>query len=150
MSRAARLLPLILLPLGLAGAQGTRWRHIGTTTTGNPVYVDPRSVTTKDGIITATVRVTYAEPVQMPGGKVTSTRSTAMFDCATKRVAVKESIFYADEAKGVIVERRVPKQPGFGPIFRSNFSGVALEYLCTPPPPPPPPATPPSPRPPAR
>ena len=139
---------LILAVAASLGAQGTRWKQIGTTTTGNPVFVDPRSVSTKDGIITAKVRVTFAEPVKMPSGLVTATRTTAMFDCPNKKVAVKESVFFADESKGIIAERRAPKQPGFGPVFRSNFSGVALDYLCVPPPAPLPPPAPPK-RPPA-
>ena len=98
--------------------------------------MDPRSISTKDGIVTAKVRVTYLEPIKMPAGPVSAVHTTAMFDCAKKSVAVKESVFYGDEAKGTIVERRAPKQPGFGPVFRSNFSGVALDHLCAPPVPP--------------
>jgi hypothetical protein len=103
------------------------------TSTGNPVFLDPRIVTTKEGIITATVRVTFAEPIRMPAGAVRSNRVIALFDCAKKRVAVKESIFYADAAMQTVVERRAPKEPGFSPVFRSNFSGVALDHLCAPP-----------------
>jgi hypothetical protein len=65
-----------------------------------------------------------------PKGPITATRSTAMFDCAKRRVAVKETIIYHDEAAGRIYERRAPKIPGFGPVFTTNFSGVALDYLC--------------------
>ena len=119
----------LLAAHGLA-AQASRWRQIGTTSTGNPVFLDPRSVSTKDGIITATLRSTYVKPVSTPRGPITATRATAMFDCVARRVAVKETIIYHDEAAGTIYERRVPKIPGFGPVFTSNFSGVALDYLC--------------------
>jgi hypothetical protein len=126
----AALMLVATLP-ALASAQASRWRKIGTTSTGNPVFLDPRSVSTDtSGIITATVRSTYVEPVTTPKGPITASKATAMFDCAKRRIAVKETIIYHDEASGRIFERRAPKIPGFGPVFTSNFSGVALDYLC--------------------
>ena len=114
-----------------ASAQGTRWRKIGTTSTGNPVFLDPRSVSTdSSGIITATLRSTYEKPVTTPQGPITASKATAMFDCGKRRIAVKESIIYHDEAAGTIYRRSAPKIPGFGPVFTTNFSGVALDYLC--------------------
>lgn len=134
-------MPLFLLALTLATAtplvaqpSSGRWRQIGTTVTGNPVYLDPKSVTKANGIVTATIRTTYAKPVETPKGPITASRAIAMFDCAKKQVAVKESIIWHDERKGTIYEKRAPTQPGFGPAFTSNFSGVALAYLCQAPP----------------
>ena len=122
---------LLLLPLA-APAQGRtgRWQPIGTTVTGNPVYLDPTSVTTANGIITATIRTTYTKPVATPKGPITASRAIAMFDCAKKQVAVKQSIIWHDERQGTIYEKRAPTQPGFGPAFTSNFSCVALAHLC--------------------
>jgi hypothetical protein len=135
MSSSLRVVVAVSLAVvPLVAAQGSRWRQIGTTTTGNPVFVDPRSISTKDGIVTATVRVTFVTPTPTPQGPITASRATAMFKCATKQVAVKENIIYHDEAKGTIYRRSVPQQPGFGPVFRSNFSGVALDHLCAAPP----------------
>jgi len=113
----------------LAPAQG-RWKEIGKTSTGNPVFLDPKSVKTKDGIVTATVRVTFVDPVKVPQGKVTSSRAVAKFDCAKKMVAVLENTMYTDERTGAVYQKSVPKIPGFSPTFTSNFSGVALAYLC--------------------
>jgi hypothetical protein len=107
-----------------------RWREIGKTSTGNSVFLDPKSVKSKDGIVTARVRVTFADPVKVPQGKVTSSRATAKFDCAKKMVAVLESTMYTDEKAGAVYQRSAPKIPGFSPTFTSNFSGVALAYLC--------------------
>ncbi len=107
-----------------------RWQEIGETSTGNKVYVDPRSVVTQDSIITATVRVVFTKPSDTPKGPITGSRAVAMFNCARKTVAVKETIIWHDEAKGTIYEKRTPKTPGFGPVFTSNFSGVALKHLC--------------------
>ena len=122
---------LALLTVGASlAAQSPRWQQIGTTSTGNSVYLDPRSVSTKAGIITATVRVVYSEPVSTPQGPITGSRSVSMFDCTTRRVAVKENIIWHDEKKGTIYRRSTPAQPGFGPALTSTFAYVALEYLC--------------------
>ena len=127
--RTVMLLVLVLSSLAAQSASG-RWRQIGTTVTGNPVYLDPKSVTTTNGIVTATIRTTYTKAVATPKGPITASRAIAMFDCAKKQVAVKESIIWHDERKGTIYEKRAPTQPGFGPAFTSNFSGVALAHLC--------------------
>lgn len=132
MRRIIRLLLLVALALpGRATAQGApRWQDIGTTSTGNHVYLDTRSVSTKDGIITATVRVVFSEPVSTPQGPITGSRSVAMFDCAKQMVAVKENIIWHDEKKGTIYRKSVPKQPGFGVALTSTFAYVALQHLC--------------------
>jgi hypothetical protein len=122
---------IALLP-GAARAQ--RWKEIGTTNDGNKVYVDPASIVKKDSIVSATVRVVYSTPKDTPKGTINGSRAKAMFNCVRKTVAVRETIIWHDEAKGTIYEKRVPKQPGFGPVFNSNFSGVALRHLCAPPP----------------
>lgn len=127
-------LTLALASISIAGALSAqpskRWQEIGETSTGNKVYVDPRSISTQDSIITATVRVVYAKPSDTPKGPITGSRAVAMFNCASKKVAVKETIIWHDEAKGTMYEKRTPKIPGYGPVFTSNFSGVALKYLC--------------------
>lgn len=126
-ARACALLLLVALP-----AQAQRWREVGKTSTGNAVFIDPSSVSTRDSIITATVRVVYAKPVDTPKGPITGSRSVAMFNCARKTIAVRENIIWHDERAGRIYEKRTPRQPGFGPVFSSNFSGVALAHLCAP------------------
>ena len=130
MSLALRTLLLSLLVA--LPAQAQRWREVGKTTTGNAVFIDPASVSKRDSIITATVRVVYAKPVDTPKGPITGSRSVAMFNCARRTIAVKENIIWHDERAGRIYEKRTPRQPGFGPVFSSNFSGVALAHLCTP------------------
>ena len=127
--RTVMLLVLVLSSLAAQSASG-RWRQIGTTVTGNPVYLDPKSVTTTNGIVTATIRTTYTKAVATPKGPITASRAIAMFDCAKKQVAVKESIIWHDERKGTIYEKRAPTQPGFGPAFTSNITSVAHAQLC--------------------
>ncbi len=112
-------------------AHAQRWQEIGKTSTGNSVFLDPRSVSkAPDGIITATVRVVYTTAVDTPQGPITGSRSIAMFDCTAKKVAVKENIIWHDEARGTIYRKSTPAQPGFGPALTSTFAHVALEHLC--------------------
>lgn len=131
--RTTPVLFALLLAAAPVAAQTPRWEEIGKTSTGNPVYVDPRSIS-KDaaGIITATVRTVYAEPVDTPQGPITGSRSVAMFNCAAKTVAVKENIIWHDERRGTMYRQSRPAQPGFGPALTSTFAHVAMEYLCTP------------------
>lgn len=129
-----RSLALAIVSIALVpwSAQAQRWKPIGQTVTGSSVFIDPSSISKKDSIITATVRVVFKEPTPTPKGPITGSRAIAMFNCARKTVAVKENIIWHDERKGTIYEKRTPRQPGFGPVFTSNFSGVALAYLCAP------------------
>lgn len=121
---ATFLLAPILLPQG-------RWQEIGKTSTGNAVFLDTRSVRKgSGGVITASIRATYAPPYETPKGQVTSSRVVAMFDCATMRVATKQSMLYHDEARGVVYSRRIIAKPGFGPALSSTFGDVALRHLC--------------------
>lgn len=132
-----RMLGFVLLPVVLAAmpsaARAQRWTEIGTTSDGNKVYVNRATIVRKDSIVTATVRVVYTTPKSTPKGPITGSRAIAMFNCLRKSVAVKENIIWHDEAKGTIYLKRAPAIPGFGPVFNSNFSGVALRYLCEPP-----------------
>lgn len=133
--RIARFLALALVMTGastaLTAQSAPRWQEIGKTSTGNVVFLDPRSVSRDTaGIITATVRVVYTEAVDTPQGPITGSRAVAMFDCAAKRVAVKESIIWHDERKGTIYRKSAPAKPGFGPALTSTFAHVALEHLC--------------------
>ncbi len=126
-----RILIALLSVAPALAAQSPRWQAIGTTSSGNAVFLDPRSVSRDSaGIITATVRTVYAEPVSTPQGPITGSRATAMFDCAAKTVAVKESVIWHDERAGTVYRRSAPARPGFGPALTSTFAHVALQHLC--------------------
>jgi hypothetical protein len=94
------------------------------------VYVDPRSIKTVNGIVTARVRVKFDPPVQTPQGAWATSQHLAMFDCAKSTIAVKQSVYYANEKTNKVVERKVNAQPGFGPALKGSLSEVALDYLC--------------------
>jgi hypothetical protein len=129
--RSLLVTALVLAAVPLGAQRAPRWQEIGKTSTGNTVFIDPRSVSRDSvGIITATVRVVYKDTVATPEGAIRGSRSVAMFNCATRQVAVKENIIYHDEARGAVYRRSAPARPGFGPVFTSNFSGVALQHLC--------------------
>ena len=125
------LLAFTLSLLGAPDAQGSRWREIGKTSVGNPVFVDPKSVKKgADGIITATLRVTFAKPAATPRGPITASRTVGMFDCAKKVVAVKENIFFHDEKANTVFQRSAAGKPGFGPAIRGTLPDVAMAHLC--------------------
>lgn len=112
-----------------AWAQG-RWKEIGTTSAGNSVYVDPASVKTVSGVITARIRVKFAEPVKTPEGLWVASHHIAMFDCAHSSVGAKESIYYSDEAANKIVKARRSPSLGSGPAIGGSMAQVALDYMC--------------------
>jgi len=111
-------------------AQG-RWKEIGKTSSGNSVYIDPRSVKTVNGIINARVRVKFDPPVQTPQGAWVTSQTLGMFDCARQTIAAKQTIYYADERANKIVERKVNAKPGFGPALGGSMAKLALDYVCS-------------------
>ncbi|HNV77369.1 MAG: hypothetical protein IPF87_21510 [Gemmatimonadetes bacterium] len=131
MRRLALLALLAPLVTTTAAAAQPRWQEIGKTRTGNPVFIDPRTVKKgKDGIVNATIRVAYTKPVKSPKGDLTASRAIAMFDCAKMTFATKENATYIDEKSNTVFQRTVNKQPGFGPAIAGNFADVALQHLC--------------------
>lgn len=130
-----RLSTILLVVPAFAAAAQARWKEIGKTSSGNSVYVDPRSVKTVNGIITARVRVKFDPPVKTPQGMWATSQTLAMFDCAKSAIAAKENVYYADEKGEKVVDRKVNAQPGFGPALGGSMGKLALDYLCAPKPP---------------
>jgi hypothetical protein len=128
--RILMLPPVLVAALSLTVQAQTRWKEIGKTSSGNSVFVDPRSIKTVKGIITARVRVKFDPPVQTRQGAWATSQHLAMFDCAKSTIAVKESVYYANEKTNKVVERKVNALPGYGPAIKGSLSQVALDYLC--------------------
>src|SRR5688572_23151262 len=127
--RAIILAAVVLIP---NVAQAPRWREIGKTSVGNPVFIDPRSVKKgADGIITASVRATFVKPVATPKGPITASRTVAMFDCVKKEVAVKENTYFHDEAANRVFQKSAPGKPGFGTVIKGTLPDVAMAHLCS-------------------
>jgi len=104
---------------------------MGKTSSGNPVYVDPRSIKKVNGIVTAHLRVVFVKPVDVSPGVVwKSSQHIAMFDCAKSTVAAKETIYFADESGTKVVEKKTVAIPGYGSPIGGSMTKVALDYLC--------------------
>jgi hypothetical protein len=126
---AAVPLAATALAAGPLAAQ-PRWQEIGKTVVGNPVYLDRRSLSTKGGITTATMRVAFVKPVRTARGELTSSRTIIMVDCAKRALAVKENWYYHDEKANRVYEHKVIAKPGFGTAFEGSMQGVAVAHLC--------------------
>ena len=115
---------------GRTSTQG-RWQEIGTTRSGNPVFVERKSVhRNREGLVVATIRVVFTTPVKSPQGNLTASRATATFDCAHNSFAALENTTYFDEKQNRVFAHNVNKQPGFGPAIAGTFADVALEHFC--------------------
>ena len=123
-------LTVLLLP-SLAQAQ-KKWTPIGATSSGNQVFVDAKSVKRTGSLVAATVRVVFTQPVKTPSGTWMSSRTTATFDCAAKKLAAKENVYYGDAKETKVVERNVNKMPGYGPALGGSIGALALDYVCNP------------------
>lgn len=103
---------------------------IGNTSAGTPVMLEPKSVSRAGDIVTATVRVKLAPPLKSAEGELKSSRTIAMYDCAKRTVATKESWYYLDEGGRKEGLHKVVKVPGYGPVFKGSLADVAMSYLC--------------------
>jgi hypothetical protein len=122
------VLALLLVP-SLAHAQ-KKWTPIGVTASGNQVFVDPKSVKRTGSLVAATVRVVFTTPVKTPTGTWMSSRTSATFDCASKKLAAKENTYYGDAKETKVVDRTVNKMPGYGPAIGGSMGALALDYVC--------------------
>ena len=129
MRRTLSLVGLLALVPSLAMAQ-KKWTPIGTTSSGNPVFVDLKSVKKTGNLVAATVRVVFVKPVATPKGDWTSGRVIGTYDCAKRAVASKEQVYYGDKAETKVIEHKINKMPGYGPALGGSLPAVALDYLC--------------------
>jgi hypothetical protein len=104
---------------------------IGTTSVGTPVMLETKSVSRAGSIVTATVRVKLQPPLKSAEGELRSSRTIAMYDCAKRTAATKESWYYLDEAGKKEGLHKVVKIPGFSPVFKGSLADVAMQYLCS-------------------
>ncbi|MES2177150.1 MAG: surface-adhesin E family protein [Gemmatimonadota bacterium] len=125
------LLAALVLTLPLSVQAQSRWKDIGKTSSGNVVSVDPKTIKKSAGRVSATVRVVFTPPVKAANGTWASSVTTATFECATKKLAAKENVYYSDVKSTKVVERKVNKIPGYGPALGGSLGMVALDYLCS-------------------
>jgi len=108
-----------------------KWTDIGTTAAGNHVFIDPKSVKRSGNLVSATVRVVFTEPVKTAKGTWMSSRTTATFDCAAKKLAAKDNTYYGDAKETKVVEKKVNAQPGYGVALGGTMGALAMQYLCS-------------------
>ena len=125
-----RQLALVLLALPSIAHAQKKWTPIGATSSGNQVFVDPKSIKRTGSLVAATVRVVFTTPVQTPKGAWMSSRTSATFDCAKKSLAAKENTYYGDAKETKVVDRKVNAIPGYGPALGGSMGALALTYLC--------------------
>jgi surface-adhesin protein E len=125
-----RSLVLLLLALPSMLQAQKKWTPIGATSSGNQVFVDPKSIKRTGTLVAATVRVVFTTPVKTPTGTWMSSRTTATFDCAAKKLAAKENVYYGDAKETKVVDRKVNKMPGYGPALGGSMGALALDYVC--------------------
>ena len=113
-----------------SSAEAQSLKEIGKTTTGDPVFVETKSVKKADGIITASVRAKFAKPTKASFGDLYASRTIIMFDCAKQVVAVKENWYYLDAAGKKIGNHKVVGKPGYGTVFKGSVPDVAMKHLC--------------------
>jgi hypothetical protein len=104
--------------------------EIGKTSVGTPVFLEAKSVTRSNGIVTATVRVRLQPPLKHALGDLRSSRTIAMIDCTKQTVATKESWYYLDDAGKKVGMHKEVKLPGFGPSFKGSLADVAMRHVC--------------------
>lgn len=103
---------------------------IGVTSVGNVVLIERRTITRKDGIVTAAVRARFIKPIKAPGGELKASRTIAMFDCAKTLVAVKENWYYWDLKGTKVANHKVVGLPGFSSPIGGSLPDVAMKHLC--------------------
>jgi hypothetical protein len=122
-----------LLLSGPAGLRAQPTTQIGITSVGNPVLLESKSVKTgADGIITATVRAKFLKPVKAGTTEYRASRTIAMFNCTTRKVAVKENWYYSDEKGTKVANHKVVGIPGYGTTIKGSLPDVAMGHLCKP------------------
>lgn len=127
-------LPLLSAALFLSGARlsAQTLTSIGNTSVGTPVMLESKSVSRAGNVVTATVRVKLVPPLKSAEGELKSSRTIAMYDCAKRTVATKESWYYLDDAGKKEGMHKQVKLPGFGPVFKGSLADVAMTHLCAP------------------
>ena len=71
---------LVVAVASPSAAQKPKWTQIGTTSSGNPVYVDQKTVKKTGDHVDATIRVVFVKPVETPKGVWMSSRISGTFD----------------------------------------------------------------------
>jgi hypothetical protein len=99
----ARLIVATLLALVTGTAAASDWQIVCKSANGDICSVDVASLTRHGNIVRAWFRAVYAEPQEVGGVKYLSERTRYYFDCAERRVALKQSTAFADKEFNEVV-----------------------------------------------
>jgi hypothetical protein len=139
MSSAMAVLALaVVLPSGASLAQdagtGDKWQSVAKTDNVE-AFVNTSSIATVEGQLEARVKQNYAapQPAAKKGKSYLSSRSIFRFDCAQRRIGMKELRFYAGaDLQGETVGKATAsdKNMEWQPAEPRTVFGELLDYVC--------------------
>jgi hypothetical protein len=125
-------------PVGVALAQdaasGDKWQSVAKTD-HQEAFVNTSSITTVDGQLEARVKQNYAQaqPSAKKDKSYLSTRSLYRFDCAQRKIGMKELRAYAGaDLQGEVVQKATSKDKNMQwlPAEERTVFGELLDYVC--------------------
>jgi len=125
-------------PVGVAMAQdaasGDKWQSVAKTD-NQEAFVNTASITTVGGQVEARVKQNYAQaqPAAKKDKSYLSTRSLYRFDCAQRKIGMKELRAYAGaDLKGDVVQKATSKDQNMQwlPAEERTVFGELLDYVC--------------------
>lgn len=125
-------------PVGVALAQdassGDKWQSVAKTD-NQEAFVNTSSITTVDGQLEARVKQNYAQaqPAAKKDKSYLSTRSVYRFDCAQRKIGMKELRAYSGaDLQGDVVQKATSKDKNMQwlPAEERTVFGELLDYVC--------------------
>lgn len=126
----AALLAITLVTVPAATLPAQPPQRIGPIR-GGTVFLEPKSVQRKDGIIAAALRVQFDKPSKVPGGTWYGSRTLLRLDCRKQLIAVTENWYYSDAKGTQVAQHKVVGIPGYGTPLPGSMGRVALDHLCS-------------------
>lgn len=130
----------LICPVGTALAQGAgtgeKWQSV-VKTDNVEAFVNTSSIATVGGQLEARVKQNYAvaQPAAKKGKTYLSSRSTYRFDCAQRKVGMKELRFYSGaDLQGEAVGKATAKDKNLQWELADERTvfGELLEFVCQP------------------
>jgi hypothetical protein len=126
-------------PAGAALAQdaaGEKWQSVAKTDL-QEAFVNTSSIATVGGQLEARVKQNYAaaQPAAKKGKSYLSTRSLYRFDCAQRKIGMKELRAYSGaDLQGEVVQKATSKDKNMQwlPAEERTVFGELLDYVCRP------------------
>jgi len=120
--------------LGQDAATGDKWQSVAKTD-HQEAFVNTTSITTVGGQLEARVKQNYAQaqPAAKKDKSYLSTRSLYRFDCAQRRIGMKELRAYSGaDLKGDVVQKATAKDKNMQwlPAEDRTVFGELLDYVC--------------------